>query len=352
MKKRAFAIALTLLMTVSLLSSCGQGGSAGSSSPANNAGGSSTSSAGGGGVTNSGDGIGWPNGSITLMVGYSAGGSTDIGARYLATALEKELGVSVIVENKPGSGSWLCWNELLYNAAKDGNTFALVNPSILYGPYDETNPREETLDDFCLLANHVVDYSTIAIRDSETRFTDMESLIEYGKEHTLLIAASSTTINSADVTVTKMLEKEYGMGFTVIPVDGSNDSLTMFKAGEVDILITKIGDMAGCYENGYHPVVLFAPERSDLHPDCPTGKELGIDYVSFSARGYAYPQGVDQAIVDKMIAAMKNCFEDPEYAANMESAGLNLEYYEGEEYKNLLQKQLDQALYYWGYETK
>ena len=100
------------------------------------------------------DGV-WPDKPITILCGYSAGGSSDLGCRYVAEALKKELGVPVIVENLPGSGSWLAWNQLLNNTEPDGYTMALVNLSALFGHYDETNPRETTIDDFELLANHV-----------------------------------------------------------------------------------------------------------------------------------------------------------------------------------------------------
>ena len=55
----------------------------------------------------------FPTKPITLLCGYSAGGSSDLGCRYLAEALREELGQPVVVENVPGSGSWLAWNQLL-----------------------------------------------------------------------------------------------------------------------------------------------------------------------------------------------------------------------------------------------
>lgn len=130
------------------------------------------------------------------LCGYSAGGSSDLGCRYEAEALRKELGVPVVVENVPGSGSWLAWNQLLNNTEPDGYTMALVNLSAMYGHYDEANPRETTLDDFELLANHVIDYQVLAIRSDETRFTDYASLIEYAKENPLILASATAGITS------------------------------------------------------------------------------------------------------------------------------------------------------------
>ena len=291
----------------------------------------------------------WPNGPITLLCGYSAGGSSDLCCRYMAAGLEKQLGVPVVVENVPGSGSWLAWNRLLKNSEADGNTFALVNLSAVYGHYDEANPREDTIDDFELLTNQVIDSQVVAIRLDDDRFSDYESLIEYGKENPLIVAAATTGITSGDGTIMKYLEKEYGVESVIIPVDGSSDAETMFLAGEVDILLANVGDVMGAEDNGYKPVIVYAEERSQYLPDVPTEIELGMGsgYVSFSARGYAYMKGVDEAIVEKMIEAQSAVFEDEEYVKNMEAIGCELELYTGDDYYNLLDSQLESRLDLW-----
>ncbi len=86
-----------------------------------------------------------------------------MGSRYLADALGKELGVAVIVENVTGSGSWIAWNRLLHNSELDGNTFAFVNHNVVFGEYDDVNPREDGLDDFELLLGQVVEYTNLLI---------------------------------------------------------------------------------------------------------------------------------------------------------------------------------------------
>lgn len=296
------------------------------------------------------DGV-WPDKPITILCGYSAGGSSDLGCRYVAEALKKELGVPVIVENLPGSGSWLAWNQLLNNTEPDGYTMALVNLSALFGHYDETNPRETTIDDFELLANHVMDYQVLAIRNDETRFTDYASLVEYAKENPLIVASATSNITSGDATVAKMLEQEHGCQLTVIPVDGASDATTMFLAGETDFLSANLGDVMEAEENGYHPIVVFAPERSEFAPDVPTAIETGVDdYISFSCRGFAYMKGVDQDIVDRMTEALVKAFDDPDYQKNMASMGAQLELYTGDEYRQLLNDQLDYRLELWGVE--
>lgn len=336
--KKALSFLLVLVMAISLVA-CGNKNSTPSAAQPASSGAENTAAAKGE----------WPSKPITLLCGYSAGGSSDLGCRYLAEALKKQLGVPVVVENVPGSGSWLAWNQLLQNTAPDGYTFSLLNLSALYGHYDETNPRETTIDDFELLANHVMDYQVLAIRNDETRFTDYASLVEYAKSNPLILASATSSITSGDATVAKFLQQKHGSQLTVIPVDGASDATTMFLAGETDILSANVGDVMDAEENGYHPIVVYALERSAYLPDVPTAIETGVDeYVSFSARGYAYMKGVDPAIVEKMSDALVKSFDDPDYKKNMAAMGAQLELYTGEAYYNLLMDQLDTRLELWG----
>jgi tripartite-type tricarboxylate transporter receptor subunit TctC len=285
-----------------------------------------------------------------MLVGYSAGGSSDLGARFLAAALEKQLGKPVIVENRPGSGSWLAWNQLLYNTPKDGYTFALTNLSMIYGAYDEANPRKETMDDFELLANQAIDYQAIAIHSDEDRFSDYASLLEYAKENDILTAAATTGITSGEMAISKMMEKNFGSKVIVVPVDGSKDAETMFVSKNTDILLGNLGDLTVGHKGGdFKVVVVFAEKRSDMLPDVPTAIELGLgDYVSFSARGYSYAKGVDPAIVAKMRDALAKAIEDPEHVKRMNDMGVEVKLYVGGEYRELLAKQLDTRLNLWG----
>jgi tripartite-type tricarboxylate transporter receptor subunit TctC len=72
--------------------------------------------------------------------------------------------------------------------------------------------------------------------------------------------------------------------------------------------------------------------------------------VAFSARGFGYQKGVDQAIVDRMIEALEICFEDEGFQANMATTGSELHFVTGDDYYNLLVGQLDRRLEIWGVE--
>ena len=105
----------------------------------------------------------FPSETITLVCPFSAGGGTDIGARNLAQALSKVMGVNVVVENQTGSGGWVAWTDLIQGDYKDGYTIGLINHNYAMGELDPDNPRKYNLDDVTVLANQALDYNVMAI---------------------------------------------------------------------------------------------------------------------------------------------------------------------------------------------
>lgn len=299
------------------------------------------------------DSSAWPSKPITLIVANKAGSSTDIMCRLLADGLSKELGQTVVVENKEGSSGWNAWNYLLHNAPKDGYTFASINLNIVFGQYDENNPREDGLDDFELLANQVGDISGFAIQPDETRFSTLSEMIEYSKTTPLYTAAQATGITNGDSATLEWFKKNYGCQFEIVPVDSTSDSVAMFKGGNIDFLIGSVSNFAADTKNGeLNTISLFSEERSTMMPDVPTAKEQGYDCVSFSARGYAYPKGVDAEIVGKMQTAMEAVISDSEVQNQLADMGQETLMLVGGEYTDVLEAELNKRLEIFGVEKK
>lgn len=292
----------------------------------------------------------FPSGPITLVCPFSAGGGTDLGARYMATALSKELGVNVVVENQTGSGGWIAWTDLITGDYDDGYTIGLINHNYVMGALDPENPRKYTLDDVQVLSNQVLDYNVIAIRADETRFSDMESFIEYAKANPVLISAQATGITDGDSTTAQWFNNNFGTQIVTIPVDGASDGRSMFLAGDTDVFFASISDVQSYYEKGEMKILsVFADERNDFMPDVPTIEEAtGKSYVAFAARGYFYPNSVPEEIVTMMNEAMQKAMQDETYIKDMATLGLQLDNTSGEEYAELLQSQVEARQEIWG----
>jgi len=287
----------------------------------------------------------WPNQTITLYVGFSAGGSSDLQARYVAAELGNILGVSVVVENVPGSAGALCYNKVLKECAKDGYSMCLANmPAMDMGKYDAANPREFGVDDFELICNHVTDYNVLAIRNDETRFTDLASIVEYSKTNgPLLVGAAATGITSDDATLLQKLKTELGLEFEIVPTGGSKDTETLFIQKNSDILIANVADVRVASQAGQYKVLcVFGDKRSEMLPDVPCFSELGFDcsIVNFSARGYAFPKGVDAAIVAKMADALDKAIHSETVMKQMSELGAEIDFRAPEAYNELIQKDI------------
>lgn len=292
--------------------------------------------------------IAWPERDITLIVPSGAGGTMDLAARLVATKLADILGVNVIVENISGAGLWNGWLATL-NAPRDGYTFCVYQcPSLAVARYNEANPHEEGPDQFTKLINHVADVNALAIRVDDDRFSDLESFIAYAQENLVLCTSGSVGLGNGNATDAEYFNINFGTNIAILPVDGEADGMARFYAGDTDCFFGSVGDFLGDYDEGIYKVLcLFGEERSPLMPDVPLLSELtDSDYTSMSCRGFAFPAGVDQAIVEKMTAALIEAAE----AAEEDCLRIGLQTFirTGEEFEELEMSQLLNRLKVYG----
>lgn len=324
--KKLVSVTLTAMLAFSL-TACGGGGktneasSAASSTPAP----ASTESK-----------EKFPDKPINLIIAYAAGGGTDVGARMLTPYVEKELGVTINVINKPGGGGWVGWTELA-RATPDGYTIGYINsPNFMTGYLDPKQQRKENLESFAPIANHITDPGAIAIRVDEKRFTDIKQLIEFAKNNEL--TATSTGVGSDDHYASLKLNKKFNTKFTAVQNKGAAESTTSVIGGHVDVLFANVGELASLHKSGEIKIVAVMSEsRSPFLPDVPTLKESGYDGVfSGSSRGIAGPKGLDPAKLEILRAAFEKGIKNEEQIKKQGEAGLQVDYKDGADYVNML----------------
>ncbi|MEW9672501.1 tripartite tricarboxylate transporter substrate binding protein [Ammoniphilus sp. 3BR4] len=280
----------------------------------------------------------YPDKPIKLIVSFAAGGGMDTGARILTPYLEKELGVPVVVENKPGAGGWVGWQELV-QSKPDGYTIGyLGTPNLMTGYLDPKLKRQETLDSFTMIASHVTDPGTISIRKDETRFKTIQELLEYAKTNELKM--TTTGPGSDDHIAALKLNKAFGTKFIPVHTSGSAEEVTMALGGHVDVLFANVVDVINLYKDGELKVLaVMSEEKSPMLPDVPTLKESGYEGVtSFAARGFAAPKGLDAEKLNILSTAFEKAIKNQEQVAKQAESGLQVEYKDSEEYKKQLQE--------------
>lgn len=275
-----------------------------------------------------------PERSINMIVPWSAGGGSDLAVRTLVPYLEEDLGVSITVLNSTGANGWIAWNDLL-KADPDGYTIAQMNiPTVYSGYLDPQQNRDETLDDFTLIANEISDWGCLVVKAGDERFPDVESFIEYGKSNEILAGDNGVGTNK-HLVAENLKSKIEGLQITPVHQAGWSDTYAALLGGHIDVGWGSIGETIQAYEDGEVDILcVFATERSSLLPDVPIFNELMPEYdvVSPSDRGFALPAGVDDAVYDRWVQAMDNCINNPEFIEKMAELGQAVNYMGGEEY--------------------
>jgi tripartite-type tricarboxylate transporter receptor subunit TctC len=283
----------------------------------------------------------WPAGeTITLLVGYAAGGTTDVMARSLAKSLETELGVRVQVENKDGAGGQLEYNELA-GSAPDGLTIGTLNyPTILTTILDEEKGATYTLDDFQPLANHVND-PRITIVQPDSPFQNAADLVEYARSHPGELRGATSGLSGGGHFSMIKLEQATGTDFTPVHFNsGQADAKAAFLGKHVEVYFASIGDGLEVVESGGGRAVGVADdERSPLLPDIPTFKEQGIDIEEAGMRGYALPAGVPPERVERLAAAFEKIITSDEHQKQLADLALQSDFMGPEEYTEWLKAQ-------------
>lgn len=278
----------------------------------------------------------YPERPVSVIVAYGAGGNTDVGARILFPKVEKALDATLNIVNRPGGGGWVGWTQML-NAKSDGYTLGYINtPNLTTGYLDPHYKRKATLDSFDLIANHVTDYGVISINKDETRFSNIQELVDYAKANTL--TASTTGANGDDHIALLKMNQKFSTQFVPVHATGTAEQRAALQGGHVDVSFSNVGDINQAHKNGdLKTVAIMSSKRSSFIPDVPTLSESGFPGVlSWSARGIAAPKGLSDEQLDRLREAFIAGLNDPDHLAKMEEMGLQVDVRTGDDYRAML----------------
>jgi tripartite-type tricarboxylate transporter receptor subunit TctC len=270
----------------------------------------------------------FPNRPITIMVGFGAGGSSDVGVRILGEALKKVIGQTVLVENKAGAGGQIMWTDFKNNAKPDGYTLALINvPQLQTTVFDPTRKPAFAMKDFQPVANHVQDPGAIFVR-TESPYKTLEDLLKDAKARPKQIKASTTGIGSDDHLSVLDVERKAGVQFN----------------GHTDVNFDNVGGFLSATKSGQgRMLAVFDETRFPDAPDVPTMREKGIELISSSTRGYVYPAGTPMEIVKYMEDSIKKAMDDPDHVKRMKESGLALKFMGIDDFAKFLESQNERA---------
>ncbi|WP_343504186.1 tripartite tricarboxylate transporter substrate binding protein [Alloyangia pacifica] len=287
----------------------------------------------------------YPEKPVEVVVGYSAGGGTDVMARTVAQFLEKELGdgASVVVKNIPGAGGQIGFTEVA-EAAPNGYTLGTFNlPAALALTKDRA--ADYDVDSFTYLANFVDDPNTITVA-AASPFQTLGELIDAAKTDPGAITLGLSSLGGNDHFAANMMAQASGVEFTLVPFKGASNARTAIMGGHVAAGTMTLGQTSG-FPDELRVLAVLADARSPFRPDVPTAKELGFDVQMSSLRGIVAPAGMDDATVEKLRAALAAVNENPEFQAMMEEQGNPIAFMAGEDFAAAASEQDGVAAQIW-----
>lgn len=271
----------------------------------------------------------WPEKgkSITCIVASDAGGSSDVGARLLAPLIEKELGVPVQVVNKPGAG-WQVGLTELAKAKPDGYTFGMaVLPQVNTIYLDPERKAAFDRKSFMPVGLQVQDPGVIAV-SSDSKYKTLQDVIDAAKANPGKITASTTGIMGDDHLNLLRTQQALGIKFAAVHFTGGAPSIAALLGGHVDVNFNNVGDYMTQYKAGSVRILaITGPSETKYYPGVKTFEALtGKKQESSSTRGFVYPAGTPQDIVDTMAAAFKKAWDNPDLQKKLDEQALTAKY--------------------------
>ncbi len=283
----------------------------------------------------------FPNRPIRLVVGFAAGGPTDVIGRLIAQDMSATLGQPVLLENRTGANALIA-TQFVAREAPDGYTILLatlshsVNAILLPNSY-------RPLEDFTP-AGLVAMLPLIAVTGANTPYRDLGQVVAAARAAPGTISYGSAGHGGSAHLAAALLATRSGTEMTHVTFRGNAPALTEVMAGRVSFMFYPMIGIAEYVAKGQlRPLGISTAERSPDYPDVPTLRELGYpgfeDYTQ--GLGVVAPAQTPAPVVARLNAAIRASLSRPETAARLLALGGIAAASSPEEYGAFLRGDLD-----------
>lgn len=260
-----------------------------------------------------------PTEDVTIICGYSAGGSTDLFARLTAQYLSEHWGVNVIVDNVTGGSGAVGMSQCL-KANADGHTVTISNGASL--TLSASGNVDWMYSDFTNLGK-VIDEDELLCVKSDSKFTSLDELIDYSKDHPGEVSIGFAGVGGFTYLAAQRFINEMGLQVKTVAYDSGSEAVTAVMGGFVDFCMQQPAEVASGLESGaLKCLAIMSEERhpSELLKDVSTAQEQGYDFVTTQWRGISGPKDMPEEIENGWISALETVTADENYQKEAENA--------------------------------
>ena len=266
----------------------------------------------------------YPSRPITLVVPFAAGGLSDVPARVLAAIMQENLGVSIVVENKPGASGVVGATQVL-RAEPDGYTL-LVNALADVQNLHYLNVPYNAVDDFALIGKMADGPALVLIVDAKLPYRTLGELVADAKANPDKISFGTSGPATSPAIALTQLNHLAGTKIQDVPYRGSGQAAASVATGAVQGTFTFYSAAKPLADDGkVRALAVAGADRIASWPDVPTMQELG--YPNFDHRGFvglAAPAKTPPQVVALLNKALNRAASSDLFKARMNALGMTV----------------------------
>jgi tripartite-type tricarboxylate transporter receptor subunit TctC len=266
-----------------------------------------------------------PNGPVTIIVPFPAGGLGDLAARRLSPIVSDRLKRQIVVDYKPGGGGTIGANNVK-NAQPDGATLLIANVSIMaINPSLMTKVPYDPVQDFHPISM-LMSSSHILLVPSASPIKSFADLIAVAKAKQASLSFASAGIGGGGHLLGEMLKQATGGDLVHVPYKGAALAMQDVLGGRIDIYFESVAlAMPHVASGGVRALAVTSKQRLAGYPDIPTTAELGYPNLTADAWFALFaPAAVPKPVADRLNVEFVRALHDPDTAKAFTEQGLEV----------------------------
>lgn len=281
---------------------------------------------------------GFPEKPIRVMVGFSAGGVTDIVVRALAESASSVFGQPIIVENKLGAGGVMPAYQL-QNATPDGYTVGLIAHSVFRLPYISNIKWDPAADLDYIIRLTGFTWGLVVAADSPIK--TFEDYVAYARKNPGKMTYGTVGSLTTQHLTMEQISASLGLQLTNVPYKGVAEALPALMGGHIMSVADASSWVPYVTSGKMRLLVVWTEKRVPRFPDVPTLREVGIDMVQTSPWGLAAPKGTPPEAIRRLHDGFKEAMAQKPFQDALANYDMELQYMDGTAYRQFARESID-----------
>ncbi len=284
----------------------------------------------------------YPTKPIEVIVGYPPGGGTDMIARAVADAAPKYVGQPLVVINRAGATGTIA-AQYVATAKPDGYLLLVAGGSeTISVPHFKSLPYD-AINDFIPIIRLMIERVGFYVR-TDSPWKTMPELVADAKRNPEKYLYATSGIGGLHHSTVLVFEKRTGIHLRHLPHKGGAETLAALAGNHVNLAMASPNEAYALVQGGrIRPLANASLVRSPVEPNTPTLRELGYDVYIENQKGFVFPKGTPQPILQKLHDSLKRVFSDPQFKASAEKLQVELAYLNGEDFRKSIKAMYDQV---------